>query len=242
MSSEKQPKWLGPATIDASDFEVLVENTLRQTGLGLSDFTVTRREKFATASGREYEIDCAARFEALGAAFLVVIECKAHNYPISRDLVLTLEQKRNDLAAQKAMMFSTVSFQSGAVEFAKERGIALIKVSDGASAFITKSLTKQDVQREHGTWLCMNDDRYSEESWGDVAGHVPSLFREWQLNDPLAAEREGSGQPSLIERPDGSAWLSSSEFYKWQWFPSVSSAEQAQEDWERQAKNEYYDG
>jgi len=75
-----------PANLTPKQFEAEVESFIRQGGARLSDFKVQRLEKIGAADG-VYEIDVTARFEALGAEFLVLIECKHHKSPIKREVV-----------------------------------------------------------------------------------------------------------------------------------------------------------
>jgi restriction system protein len=66
-----------PVNLTPEQFEEEVEKLLRKLGVDLAEFKVQRLEKLDAADG-VYEIDVTARFEALGASFLVLIECKHH--------------------------------------------------------------------------------------------------------------------------------------------------------------------
>lgn len=82
-----------------------------------------------------------ARFEALGADFLVFIECKRYTSdPVERAEVQELNQKKTSVDAHKAMLFTTSTFRSGAVEFAKKHGIALVEVRRSQMAYAVKSM------------------------------------------------------------------------------------------------------
>jgi restriction system protein len=124
-------------TIPAAQFEAEVEGILRRIGIGLADFKVQRLEKIHATDGI-YEIDVTARFKALGD-MLVLIECKHHKNPIKREVVQVLYDKLRAIGAQKGMIFSTVRFQKGAIEFAQAHGIALVLVADGGTTYITRS-------------------------------------------------------------------------------------------------------
>ncbi len=126
------------STLSAAQFEAAVEGILRRTGIGLTDFKVQRLEKIHTADG-VYEIDVTARFKALGDV-LVLIECKHHKNPIKREVVQILHDKLRAVSAQKGMVFSTVKFQKGAIEFAQAHGIALVLVANGATMYVTRSV------------------------------------------------------------------------------------------------------
>lgn len=126
------------STLSAAQFEAAVEGILRRTGIGLTDFKVQRLEKIHTSDG-VYEIDVTARFKALGDV-LVLIECKHHKNPIKREVVQILHDKLRAVSAQKGMVFSTVKFQKGAIEFAQAHGIALVLVANGATMYVTRSV------------------------------------------------------------------------------------------------------
>lgn len=124
--------------LTAGQFETQVEGILRRSGVGLTDFNVQRLEKILASDG-VYEIDVTARFKALGDV-LVLIECKHHRNPIKREVVQVLYDKLRAVGAQKGMIFSTVKFQRGAIQFAQAHGIALVMVADGNTMYITRAL------------------------------------------------------------------------------------------------------
>jgi restriction system protein len=125
-------------SLSPQEFEKEIERLLQQLGVGLSAFE-TRRLEIIDGSDGSYEIDVTARFEALGANFLVLIECKHHKNPIKREVVQILFDRIRAVGGQKGMIFSTSRFQRGAIEFAKAHGIALVHLTDGQAAFATRS-------------------------------------------------------------------------------------------------------
>jgi len=126
-------------SLTPEQFEVEVENLLREAGIGLSEFRVQRLEKIHASDGI-YEIDVTARFEVLGASFLVLIECKHHKNPIKREVVQVLYDRIRAVGAHKGMIFSTAKFQKGAIDFARAHGIALIQIVDGGTNWGGKAL------------------------------------------------------------------------------------------------------
>lgn len=119
-------------------FELAVKGILDAAAGTLVNYESTHLEAHQASDG-EYVIDITARFEALGATFLVLIECKHHKRKVERQDVQVLLAKLQSLAANKAMFFSTSGFQSGAISFADAHGIALVQLADGASSWFTKS-------------------------------------------------------------------------------------------------------
>ncbi len=129
-----------PQLLTPNDFEIAVKQALRDTmprGSKL-DFAIHGKRKVRGIDG-EYEIDASAEFEVFGTKIKILIECKHHNKPVNRDLVMTLLTKLHSTAMHKAIMVSISGFQSGAVRFAKSHGIALIHIMDENSATIAKS-------------------------------------------------------------------------------------------------------
>lgn len=131
--------WLPNDTeISPEDFEKEIQDQIRILGPDISNFEVRRRQKLLGLDG-EYEIDVLVNFEMLGANFLVLIECKKHKNSIKREVVQILNDRLRSTGAQKGMIFSTASFQSGAIGYAYKHGIALIQLVDGKYTYHTKS-------------------------------------------------------------------------------------------------------
>ncbi|MGO4151321.1 restriction endonuclease [Vibrio cholerae] len=125
--------------ISPEEFELMVKAWFTEAGQGLTAFDAKHREKLRGSDG-EYEIDVFISYEAIGLKIDVIVECKKYNYPIGRDLVQVLKSKKDSLGSNKAVLFSTSRFQSGAIEYAAKNGIALIQVVDGKVIYIQNSL------------------------------------------------------------------------------------------------------
>ena len=97
---------------------------------GVSDLLVQVHERIQGVDG-SFDLDATVWFRALGFDFLGLIEVKKHRHPIKRELVQVLHSKVLSVGAQKGIMFSTSHFQSGALEYAKVHGIALVFVTEG---------------------------------------------------------------------------------------------------------------
>jgi restriction system protein len=118
--------------LSPEQFETEVESLIRRVGTGLPEFEVQRLEKIQASDG-VYEIDVTARFEVLGARFLILIEFKNHKNSIKREVVQVLYDRLRAVGAHKGMIFSTAKFQKGAIEYARTHRIALIQIVDGRS-------------------------------------------------------------------------------------------------------------
>ena len=124
----KSPTFQSP-----EEFEAHVKEILDKQGFSLESYQSELREKVKALDGN-YEIDITARFKAFGIKFLVVVECKNWTNPVKREQVLSLESKKQSVGAQKAMLYTTSSFQEGAIEFAEAHGIALLQIRVGNSS------------------------------------------------------------------------------------------------------------
>lgn len=129
--------------LTATDFEMLVRDWIEDSGQALKSLEVKHNQKIE-AHDSTYQIDVLARFEALGAEFVVLIECKKHTSAIPRTYVQLLNDNIRSTGAHKGMLFATTGFQSGAIQYAKEHGIALVKIDDGKASYETRSLGKTD--------------------------------------------------------------------------------------------------
>lgn len=131
--------------ISPSEFEKLIHDYLSNLGKDLSSFKVIHNIKIKKFDGN-YQIDVYAEFEAFGGIIKVIIECKKYKNSVKRDTVQLLFDKLRTTGTQKGMIFSTSGFQSGAIKFAEEHGIALIKVFDGKLNYFTKSKTTEPIE------------------------------------------------------------------------------------------------
>jgi len=156
MSNVRNLKMINSiAHFTPEEFEQHVQRMLEDSGIDLSDFYTQRREKIQGKDG-EYEIDVTARFKALNTEFLVLIECKHHKHPIKREVIQVLRDRMESIGAQKGMLFSSVRFQSGAVEYAKAHKIALIKVTDSEPVYFNRAggnFDHDSIPTCKGAWL-----------------------------------------------------------------------------------------
>ncbi|WP_052016435.1 MULTISPECIES: restriction endonuclease [unclassified Paenibacillus] len=119
------------ASISATDFEKYCLEVLKAYAEAedLKDFSILHNQKVQTNDG-EYQIDIMAEFMALSVSFKVIIECKRYTRPVEREKIVVLADKVRSIGAHKGILISTSGFQSGAAEYAKQHGIALIQIFD----------------------------------------------------------------------------------------------------------------
>ena len=127
-----------PISLSPQAFELAVKGILDASGKELVSYSSSHLEKVEGTDG-DYIIDVVARFVALEAEFLVLIECKHHRRKIERHDVQALFAKMQSTGAQKGMLFSTSGYQSGAIEFAGAHGIALVQLADGNTSWAARS-------------------------------------------------------------------------------------------------------
>ncbi len=104
----------------------------------LKDFRIIHDTIIPASDGR-YQIDVYAEFTAMRARFKVLCECKKYKNRVGREKVAVLHRKVESIGAQKGILISTSDFQSGAIEYAKAHGIALIKAEDYHFEFLSHS-------------------------------------------------------------------------------------------------------
>jgi restriction system protein len=133
------------ANITPTEFELLVKDYLIELGNELKSFSVTHNTIIKKVDG-DYQIDVYAEFNFLGADFKILIECKRHKHKIKREVVQLLYDKIRATGSNKGMIFSTSGFQDGAMKFANEHGIALIRIIEGKYTYFTKGADSQNFE------------------------------------------------------------------------------------------------
>ena len=82
-----------------------------------------------------YQIDGKIQFTYMGLSFLCLVECKRYKGPIEREKVAALYAKMQSIGAQKGIFITTSFYQTGALLYAAEHGIALITITDDGVTF-----------------------------------------------------------------------------------------------------------
>jgi hypothetical protein len=87
------------------------------------------------------------------------VECKHDKSRVKRDRVQELWAKIQSVGAHKGILFATAGFQSGAIEFAKSHGIALVEIADGRSSYVVKTGARQVVEQHLETSALVRERR-----------------------------------------------------------------------------------
>jgi len=168
--------------ITSVQFEMEVKKYLESTAGKLRQFITEHRETIDGHDGT-YEIDITARFRIFGGDFLVIVECKHHKNRIKREHVQVLHAKQVTLGAQKAMFFSTSEFQEGAVEYAIQHGIALVRLAHGETSYFARSASPTplpDSVPSYVGWLIAQHDRASDGvSYSLVTAQYPDALNKF---------------------------------------------------------------
>ncbi|WP_411880032.1 restriction endonuclease [Polaromonas sp. YR568] len=127
-----------PVQVSPQDYERQVVRWLSDANKSPVDLTIEHLKNLE-GSGGLYEIDAVATLILLGGMEIkIIVECKRYSRKVEREVLLALQAKKEDVRAQKAMIFSTSGFQSRAIDYASEKGICCVSFLDGQALMMTK--------------------------------------------------------------------------------------------------------
>ena len=128
------------------EYEKQVVAWLRAASGKLERFEVQHLDHLRGPGG-DYEFDAVVEFTIFeGARLVVLVECKRYSKPVEREKLLSLWAKLQDVKANKAMIFATCGFQSGALEYAKAYGIATVAFVEGNFLYETRAASSTPVR------------------------------------------------------------------------------------------------
>jgi restriction system protein len=146
-----------PLILTPHEFELAVKAILDASGITLESYKSEHLQSVTGVDG-EYVIDVTVRFSALGADFLVLVECKHEKRKTERQDVQVLHDKVQSVGAHKGMLFSTAGFQEGAIQYAVTHGIATVQLASGETTWFSRSLgpstppEEANIPRYVGWW------------------------------------------------------------------------------------------
>lgn len=134
-----------PVQVSPKEYEQQVVRWLTSASHSEVVFEIEHLKNLEGAGG-EYELDAIATLSIFGgsAEIKIIIECKRYAKPVEREMVMVLWSKLQALKAHKGIIFSTSGFQSGAIQYATDMGIACITFVDERSLIMTKSLSSPE--------------------------------------------------------------------------------------------------
>lgn len=131
-----------------TDFEKYSLQVLQQQIQGLSNCRFEHNKVIEVSDGN-YQIDGYIEFRAMGVLYKTLVECKHYKSSIEREKVQVLYDKLRACGAQKGILVSSSNFQSGAITYATQHGIALIQLTEAGSQYETRSMFNTVVAHPH---------------------------------------------------------------------------------------------
>lgn len=112
------------------EFENQAKNFLRKSLKRTTgrEIHIRHQSDIKSIDGSVFNIDLSYELEIGKIKYLTIVECKSWKNSVSRDVIMTVEQKRVALKAQKAVVITSGKFQKGAIEYAKNNSIALFQL------------------------------------------------------------------------------------------------------------------
>ena len=126
------------------EFEVYALDFLQKEASKLEKVNFEHDVMIQTHDGN-YQIDGKISFSFMGFSFLCLVECKKYKGPINREKVAALYSKMQSIGAQKGIIVTTSYYQSGAIKFASEHGIALVVLTDEGITYHCRDAHTQDI-------------------------------------------------------------------------------------------------
>jgi hypothetical protein len=164
-------------TLTPERFEILVVRELRKVGLEVSELHIHRRTTLPEPE-QGFLLELAGAVSRPPWRRRVLIACRRQNAPIGRVLVESLRDHLKEAGAEAGILFATTTFDRDALQAAQDGAVALLRVTDGRTAFDTSG-------------------------WG-TPGHYPAWLPAYCAQ---AVSRDPMGQPlyRLLEGGHGDA-------------------------------------
>ncbi len=117
-------------------FEILVVRELRKIGLGVSELRMHRRTTLPEPE-RGYLLELQGVVRGTGWQRRVLIACRRQHRPIVAAEVELLKEHVKEAEVEAGLLFGAADFDPDAVTTAQDGPIALLRVTDGQTAFDT---------------------------------------------------------------------------------------------------------
>ena len=122
------------ASLSQGDLEILVARELRKAGLVLAGLHVRRRAPLPEGEGR-WTMLLEGRLRAGERDARLLVECHDRPAPVGGERVRAFTEEARRDGAERAMLVSMSGFDAGAASAARDLGVALLAVADGATAW-----------------------------------------------------------------------------------------------------------
>ena len=172
-----------PSEITPTEFEKEVLNFFQDEPFNFKIIEVVH-DKNLRIRAQNYQIDVYFEHEAHGLRYKTLVECKRHKGSIKREVIQVLYNKVQETGSNKGVLVSASDFQTGAIEFAKEKGIALIRILNGEQLIELKSAGKSHVDlKDYRKYFGIPDFGLREIRIDDDGGiSFTSLEGQYKLN------------------------------------------------------------
>jgi len=117
-------------------FEILVVRELRKVGFEVSELRVHRRAMLPEPE-RGYLLELKGRVSRAGWQRRALIACRRQDAPIGRAQVESLRDHLEEAGVDAGILFGTADFEPDALAAARDSSLALLRVTDGRTAFDT---------------------------------------------------------------------------------------------------------
>ena len=184
------------ADITPAEFERFVVELLGSVAPLVDDLETRLHDKVEGVDG-VYDFDATVRFRFGGMSFLTVVEAKRYTGPIKRALVQILHAKLQSVGAQKAVMIATAPYQSGALNYAKTHGIALVTVTEGRFTYEARSAGGLSAMSREEARLRLGSPDFVGHTYGIGDDHNATRVTRLTPDAPeyVAEELFGIGRP-----------------------------------------------
>ena len=105
--------------------------------------------KIIEVSDGNYQIDGYIEFRLMGVTYKTLVECKHYKSSIEREKVQVLFDKLRACGAQKGILVSSSNFQSGAITYATQHGIALVQLTESGNQIYSRDLYNTIVSHQY---------------------------------------------------------------------------------------------
>lgn len=122
------------------EFEIYCLDLLKGLATDLTDYHIEHNKIYKADDG-SFQLDGYIEFNVLGVNYKTFVECKKYKSPIKHSQIQVFKDTISSTGAHKGIFISTSSFQSGAMQYAKKHGIALMQIVDGYLTTLQNSTT-----------------------------------------------------------------------------------------------------
>ena len=117
-------------------FEILVVRELRKVGLDVSELRIHRRTTLPEPE-RGYLLELTGVLSGPAWRRQALVACRRQQAPIGRAAVESLRAHVTEAGAEAGVLFGTADFDADALVAAQDGALALLRVTDGRTAFDT---------------------------------------------------------------------------------------------------------